>query len=105
MAFGIVRDIFAGFIIAKLWLWFILGRFTDLQVNMWHAVGLMLFISIFSYVAGITKKPDLDTKTSDDKKKDALNEAIANSIFWKFLDIAFVYPWFLLVCYVWHQFI
>ena len=101
LVLGVIRDIFAGFVLAKFWLWFILGRFTDMPLNVWHAVGFVLTLNVLMYLAGV-----INTAVAQPPKgKDAISEAITESLYKKISDLVIVYPWALLVGYIWHRFI
>ena len=40
-----------GFVMAKLWLWFISQPFEVVEINTWHAAGITCIVRITTYVA------------------------------------------------------
>lgn len=78
-----------GFVLFKLWGWFILPVFPMLPfITLWQAVGLSMFVDLFKNHTSHTYKEDPDRK----------NSATINGIIspWLMLLLAWFVKWFIL---------
>lgn len=98
MAFGVVRSLLGGFVLSKLWAWFIVPVFVTLpELTYLHAVGVVMTVSFLLSCAGVAA-----TGENDDHK--TLAEAFAHAT-GRQIMLILLYPVILVVAYVWHQFI
>lgn len=96
IAFGIVQTLFGGFVLSKLWAWFINPSFPGApRLDYLHCVGLMFVVGFFT--SGVV----MALGKVGDKDEDVMATGILKSL----VMILLVYPVTLLSAYIWHQFI
>lgn len=66
---------FQGWVVVKLWTWFVPAALTTFVPSLWQAVGLMILIGVFRY-----KAPEYKSETEETKKNR-----------WKSLGTTFLY--------------
>lgn len=91
IGFGVIKTLFAGFILSKMWTWFIVSRFGGVpMLDYAGGVGLMLFISFFGIGRSVT-----DIMAGDGVAKvDTITRNLAL--------ICVAYPLVFLMAYLWH---
>jgi len=97
IAFGIVRNLVAGWCLACYWSWFIVTAFNAPQLDYLHAVGVTMTVGFAAMAAGIATKADTTEARS-------VNEAFAKAI-GSHLGHIIIFPIVTGIAYVWHLFI
>lgn len=106
---GIINTLFKGYILSKLWLWFIVPKFGLPTISYLEAVGLLLTIGIFTldiititaFSSGNLKKDSTPSNETDAIKLDDGDYGIIKSLLMTFVLL----PLGLASAYIWHQFI
>ena len=103
MVLGVVRTIVKGIIVAKYWLWFVVGKFTDVQLSISQAIGLILFVGTVATVCGFNREILKATayKAGKETVLGVFIESITESLAWALI----MFPCVILIGYIWHQFI
>lgn len=96
VGFGIVQALFRGYVLSRLWEWFITPKFTSApHLGYLDCVGLMIVVGFFT--SGLT----MSMARMGEKEEDPLGVSIVKSLVMTLV----VYPLTLLSAYIWHQFI
>lgn len=91
IGFGVVKTLFAGLILSKMWMWFIVSRFAGVPtLDFAGGVGLMLFVSFFNVGKAVTEI--------------LAGEGVAkvDVIYKNVVLICVGYPLVFLMAYLWH---
>lgn len=103
MGFGVVQTLTGGFVLSKLWGWFITAAFSGAPgLTYMKAVGLIFTINFL--LMGLSMKDwdkDWNKKPTISDEPDWMTKSIIKSL----VMVLLVYPLTLLSAYVWHQFI
>lgn len=97
IAFGIVRNLVAGWCLACYWAWFIVTAFHAPELDYLHAVGLTMTVGFLGVAAGLATKADT---TEARTVGEALGKAIGSHI-----GAIILFPIVTGVAYIWHLFI
>lgn len=96
-AFSIAQALFGGYVLSRLWAWFITPKFTGAPaLNYLDCVGVMIVVSFFLMGLSVSI-----ASVSSKKDEDVLTMSIVRSL----ATIVILYPLALLSGYIWHQFI
>lgn len=100
--FSVVQSMVGGFVLSKLWAWFINPKFTSAPaLNYLDCVGVMQVVGFALSGLGMA----LGEINARLKPKDEDETALGASIAKNLAMILIVYPTMLLVGFTWHQFI
>jgi len=98
IALGILQALFGGFVLSKMWAWFIVPKFAGApNLSYLDSVGVSMTVNFL--LLGLYMSSAMGEKETEGV--DAWTKGIIKSA----IMIILVYPLTLLAAYVWHQFI